>query len=93
MGSRMVICRKYGKKLPGLETPPMPGPLGMDIFENVSAQAWSEWTDLQTMLINENHLSLRDPAARRYLNEQRQKFLANQDWERPEGYIPESSDD
>ena len=89
----MVICRKYGKKLPGLETPPMPGPLGMDIFENVSAQAWSEWTDLQTMLINENHLSLRDPAARRYLNEQRQKFLTNQDWERPEGYIPESSDD
>ena len=93
MDSRMVTCRKYGKKLPGLETPPMPGPLGMDIFENVSAQAWSEWTDLQTMLINENHLSLRDPAARRYLNEQRQKFLDNQDWERPEGYIPESSDD
>lgn len=89
----MVICRKYGKKLPGLESPPMPGPLGMDIYENVSAQAWNEWTDLQTMLINENHLSLRDSAARRYLNEQRQKFLTNQDWERPEGYIPESSDD
>ena len=89
----MVICRKYGKKLPGLESPPMPGPLGMDIYENVSAQAWNEWTDLQTMLINENHLSLRDSAARRYLNEQRQKFLTNQDWERPEGYIPQSSDD
>ena len=89
----MVVCRKYGKKLPGLESPPMPGPLGMEIFENVSAQAWHEWTELQTMLINENHLSLRDSAARRYLNEQRQKFLANQDWERPEGYIPESSDD
>lgn len=89
----MVNCRKYGKKLPGLESPPMPGPLGMDIFENVSAQAWNEWTELQTMLINENHLSLRDPAARRYLNEQRQKFLTNQDWHQPEGYIPESSDD
>ena len=71
----------------------MPGPLGMDIFENVSAKAWTEWTELQTMLINENHLSLRDAAARRYLNDQRQKFLTNQDWERPEGYIPESSDD
>ena len=89
----MVNCRKYGKKLPGLESPPMPGPLGMDIFENVSAQAWNEWTELQTMLINENHLSLRDSTARRYLNEQRQKFLTNQDWHQPEGYIPKSSDD
>ena len=79
--------------LPGLESPPMPGPVGTDIFENVSAQAWSEWTELQTMLINENHLSLRDPTARRYLNEQRQKFLTNQDWHRPEGYEPPSSDD
>lgn len=71
----------------------MPGPLGTDIFENVSARAWNEWTELQTMLINENHLSLRDPTARRYLNEQRQKFLANQDWHQPEGYVPPSSDD
>ena len=71
----------------------MPGPLGTDIFENVSAQAWNEWTELQTMLINENHLSLRDPTTRRYLNEQRQKFLANQDWHQPEGYVPPSSDD
>ena len=85
---RTVICRKYGKKLPGLSIPPMPGPLGQDVFENVSARAWQEWQTLQTMLINEFHLSLRDADARNFLNEQRIKFLNNEDWERPLGYVP-----
>ena len=88
MSTRIVLCRKYGKELPGLASPPMPGAIGLDIFENVSSQAWQEWTELQTMLINENHLSLRDASARKYLNEQRTKFLSNQSWERPEGYVP-----
>jgi len=66
----------------------MPGPLGQEIYDTVSAKAWQEWTELQTMLINENHLSLRDPSSRRYLNEQRKKFFANEDWDRPEGYTP-----
>ncbi len=85
---RTVICRKYGKQLPGLSIPPMPGPLGQDIFKNVSARAWQEWQTLQTMLINEFHLSLRDLDARNFLNEQRTKFLNNEDWEQPSGYVP-----
>ena len=90
MSSRLVMCQKYGKELPGLDSPPMPGPTGVEIFETISAKAWQEWTNLQTMLINEKHLSLRDPSTRRYLNEQRTKFLSNADWERPEGFVPES---
>ena len=90
MTDRIVLCRKYGKELQGLDSPPMPGPIGKDIYDNISAQAWSEWTELQTMLINENHLSLRDASARKFLNEQRKKFFANEDWQRPEGYVPES---
>ncbi len=85
-----VVCRKYGKELPGLQHPPMPGPLGEDIHQNVSAQAWSEWQDLQTMLINEHHLSMQDPNARRYLMEQMKKFFANEDHDKPEGYTPPS---
>ena len=69
--SREVICRKYGVALPGLDAPPLPGALGQDIFEHVSERAWSEWLKLQTMLINEGHLSLRDAAARKFLTEQR----------------------
>ena len=90
MTNRIVLCRKYGKELKGLNSPPMPGPIGKDIYDNISAQAWSEWTELQTMLINENHLALRDASARKFLNEQRTKFFANEDWQRPEGYVPVS---
>ena len=43
------------------------------------------------MLINEGHLSLRDAAARKFLTEQRGKFLANEPHERPAGYVPPSA--
>lgn len=84
---RTVHCRKHGKELPGLDTPPMPGPTGDDIFENVSAQAWQEWQALQTMLINEHHLALRDPDARKYLQDQMQRFFRNEETETPAGYV------
>ncbi|MEM1437053.1 MAG: oxidative damage protection protein [Pseudomonadota bacterium] len=83
----MVQCRKYGEQLPGLERPPMPGPGGQDLFNNVSARAWAEWQQLQTMLINEKHLSVREPEARKYLNEQRRRFFANEPVDRAEGYV------
>ena len=86
--SRTVHCRKYGKPLPGLDSPPLPGPVGQEIFENVSAKAWSEWTSLQTMLINEYHLSLRDSEARSYLLNQMNKFFRNEETDQPEGYVP-----
>lgn len=87
--SRTVYCRKYGKELPGLAAPPLPGAAGEDIFENVSAKAWQEWQQVQTMLINENHLSMADREARSYLSEQMRRFLANEDYDRPAGYVPE----
>ncbi len=72
---RTVFCRRYQKELEGLAAPPYPGPKGQDIFEHVSKQAWEEWQAQQTMLINEKHLSLVDPAARKYLQEEMTKFL------------------
>ena len=87
--SRTVHCRKYGEELPGLAAPPLPGAAGEDIFENVSAKAWQEWQQVQTMLINENHLSMADREARTYLSEQMRRFLANEEYDRPAGYVPE----
>jgi Fe-S cluster biosynthesis and repair protein YggX len=86
--TRMVMCRKYQRELPGLENPPYPGPKGQEIFDEVSKQAWEEWQAHQTMLINEKHLSLADPQARRYLQEEMQKFLSGEDYDRAEGYVP-----
>ncbi len=89
--SRSVFCRKYQKELPGLDAPPDPGPKGQELFENVSKQAWEEWTAHQTMLINEKHLSLVDPEARRYLQQEMEKFLAGEDYDHAEGYVPPES--
>lgn len=82
----MVMCRKYKQNLPKLPNPPFPNALGQEIQNTVSAKAWQEWLEHQTMLINENHLSLIDPAAKQFLHEQREKFLDNADYERPKGW-------
>ena len=89
--SRTVVCRKYQKELPGLDKPPFPGPLGQALYEDVSAQAWAEWQAHQTRLINEKQLTMTDPAARKYLMEQMHKFLAGEDYDQAEGYVPENS--
>lgn len=88
--SRMVQCRKYNKELPGLAVPPYPGPKGQEIYENVSQQAWQEWQAEQTMLINEKQLNLMDPDTRKYLQQEMDKFLANEEYDRAEGYVPPS---
>ena len=88
--SRTVFCRKYQEELEGLERAPYPGPIGQDVFDNISKKAWQEWTDHQTMLINEKHLSLMDPEARKYLMGEMDKFLAGEDFDQAEGYVPPS---
>jgi Fe-S cluster biosynthesis and repair protein YggX len=87
--TRTVHCRKYDQDLEGLEKAPYPGPKGQDIFDNVSKQAWEEWQAHQTRLINEKHLTMTDPAARKYLMEQMDRFLSGQDYDQAEGYVPE----
>ena len=89
---RTVFCQRYQQELPGLESPPFPGSRGQEIFEQVSAQAWQEWQDLQTMLINEKHLNMMDKEARKYLNGQRDIYLSGGEVDRAEGYVPEEED-
>lgn len=87
--TRTVHCRKYDQELEGLEKAPYPGPKGQDIYDNVSKRAWEEWQAHQTRLINEKHLTMTDPAARKYLMEQMDRFLSGQDYDQAEGYVPE----
>ncbi|OQX67967.1 MAG: oxidative damage protection protein, partial [Sorangiineae bacterium NIC37A_2] len=56
--SRMVHCVKLGREAPGLEKPPLKGPIGQRVFENVSAEAWRKWLEHSKMLINEFRLDL-----------------------------------
>ena len=92
MAARTVHCRRLGRELPGLDAPPFPGAKGQEVFETVSAQAWQEWLDLQTMLINEKQLNMMDKAARQYLIGQRDIFLAGGEVDRAEGYVAPAPD-
>ncbi len=88
--SRTVHCKKYDKELPALAAPPYPGPKGQEIFETVSKQAWGEWQAQQTMLINEKQLNMMNADDRKYLQNQMDRFLNNEDFDRAEGFVPES---
>lgn len=86
--SRMVNCVKLDREAEGLDRPPYPGALGQRIYENVSKQAWADWLKHQTMLINENRLSPMDPKARKFLEEQMEKYFFGEGAAMPEGYVP-----
>ncbi len=73
--SRMVNCVKLNKMAEGLDRPPYPGDLGQRVFESISKEAWQLWLQQQTILINENRLSMADPKSREFLEEQMEKFL------------------
>jgi Fe-S cluster biosynthesis and repair protein YggX len=87
---KTVTCVRLKKELPGLDFPPYPGEFGQRILENVSKQAWEEWLNHQTMLINENRVNALNPEARKYLKTQCESFLFGEGADMPEGYIPPS---
>ncbi len=73
--SRTVNCIKLGIQAEGLDFPPVPGELGLKILENVSAQAWQDWLQHQTILINEYRLNLRDSEAREFLMKELENYF------------------
>jgi Fe-S cluster biosynthesis and repair protein YggX len=73
--TRIVFCEKSRRETEGLARPPWPGELGQRIYEHIGREAWQEWLDYQTILINENRLSPADPATRRLLAAEMQRFL------------------
>mgnify|MGYP001213325287 FL=1 len=86
--SRTVKCIKLGREAEGLDFLPYPGELGKRIYEQVSKEAWQGWIKHQTMLINENRLSLADARARKYLAEQMEKHFFGDGADKASGYVP-----
>lgn len=89
--SRHVHCVLLKEEAEGLDRPPYPGELGRRIYEQVSKPAWQQWLAHQTMLINEYRLTPIEPRARKFLEEEMEKFFFGDGSSRPEGFVP--SDD
>jgi len=86
--TRTVQCIKLGREADALDFPPLPGALGKRIFDSVSKEAWQGWLRYQTMLINENRLSLADLRARQYLTQQLEAYFFGDGADTPNGYTP-----
>ena len=86
--AKMVNCVKLGREAEGMDFPPMPGALGQRVLENVSKEAWQGWLKYQTMLINENRLSLADARARQYLAAQLEAYFFGQGADQVAGFTP-----
>lgn len=86
----MVQCVLLKTEAPGLDRPPYPGPLGQRIFENVSRQAWAQWINHQTTLINEYRLTPIDPKARKFLETEMEKFFFGAGSQKPEGFVEQA---
>ena len=86
--ARKVMCVKLGREAEGLDFPPYPGPLGKRIYDSVSKDAWKQWLELQTMLVNENRLNMADKKAREYLAQQMEKHFFGEGADTAAGYVP-----
>lgn len=86
--SRKVMCVKLGREAEGMDFLPYPGALGKRIYDSVSKEAWKQWLELQTMLVNENRLNLADKKARDYLAQQMEKHFFGEGAETAAGYVP-----
>jgi Fe-S cluster biosynthesis and repair protein YggX len=88
---RTIFCVKLQSEADGLDYVPYPGELGQKIYEQISQQAWQTWLSHQTMLINEYRLNLIEPKARKYLEEEMEKFLFGDGSEKPSGFVAEEN--
>jgi len=88
MTMRLVQCKKLGKELPGLETPPLKNPLGERIYNEISLEAWKLWLKHSTMIINEYRLKPHESEAQKTLLEHMEKFFFGESTAPPPGFVP-----
>lgn len=69
------LCSRCGQKGPRLERPPIPGQTGQDVWESVCRRCWSEWQQMEVMVINELRLNFMDPGAQKVLDQHLRQFL------------------
>ena len=85
--TRKVQCALLGIEAEGFDRPPYPGDLGQRVFDGISREAWQKWVAHQTMLINEYRLTPIDPNARKFLEEEMEKFLFGGGSEKPPDFV------
>jgi Fe-S cluster biosynthesis and repair protein YggX len=86
---KKIMCKKLKKEGEALSYLPYPGDLGKRIQDSISEEAWEQWVSHQTMLINEMKLTPVEPKARKFLEEEMEKFFFGDGSQAPQGFVPE----
>ncbi|WP_100643561.1 oxidative damage protection protein [Alteromonas facilis] len=86
--SRQIYCQFLKQDAEGMDFQLYPGEVGKRIFENISKQAWAEWQQKQTMLINEHKLNMMEPESRKFLEKTMVAYLFEGIEPAIEGYVP-----
>ena len=90
-GQRMVMCVKLGQELPALDEQPWPGPLGVRIYEQVSAEAWAQWEERMKMILNEYRLMPWQKEAQDLVAKHMEDFFFGDGAALPPGYVPQQA--
>ena len=86
----MVNCVKLGREAEGLDEPPFDSEFGQKIYNNVSKQAWQQWTEHQKMLLNEYRLQPWKKEHQEFLVQQMDAFFFGEGSDAPKEYVPPS---
>ncbi len=84
----MVQCVKLGRIAEGLDELPFDSPLGQKIYDNVSAEAWRQWTEHQKMLLNEYRLQPWKREHQDFIVQQMEQYFFGEGAALPPNYVP-----
>jgi Fe-S cluster biosynthesis and repair protein YggX len=88
---RTVRCARLGQDLPGIVYKPFNNDLGQRIYDHVSQQAWMEWLEYSTRIVNEFRLDLTSPTGQRILLEQAEQFFFGSGGHNPPEFVAPKS--
>ena len=88
MSNHKVFCAKLKKELPGLPEPPFDTDLGKRVYDNVSQEAWNQWTEYCKMLLNEYRLNPARKQDQEVIVKQMEQFFFGDGAAPPEQYVP-----
>lgn len=84
----MVHCAKLGREAEGLDEPPFDSELGQKIYNNVSKEAWQQWTEHQKMLLNEYRLQPWKKDHQDFIVQQMEQYFFGGGGDKPKDYVP-----
>jgi Fe-S cluster biosynthesis and repair protein YggX len=86
--SRIVFCKNLKKDAQGLGFQLYPGEVGKRIFDHISQEAFKNWQQKQTMIINEKKMNMMEPNDRAFLEAAMIAYLFEGKEPEIEGYVP-----